>query len=119
MKKTIFCFFIFIFSLVISNRSFAFNLDGWWGAENGNPHLKIIKIHNNTLNGMKFQIIDRNHNQLKIQIYVTKYNPADAIIETINENEIIITYASGNRLIYRLITNDISIPKAKVKQMMQ
>ena len=113
MKKNILITLIFVFSLFISNHSFAFNLHGWWKADTGNNSLRIIKIDGKTFFGMPYKILSSSNGIIKISIL----NDEPTNIEINNSDNITVSYPSDETLTYERITSDTSLSKEAVLKM--
>ena len=121
MKRNIFISFMFIFSLLISANSFAFDLNGWWIADKCRSSLQIIKFdgiyfhqdkHKN-----KYKILRSSNNTIEILFEFTSTYSDKGIIKINNANNITISYPSEDTFTYRRITNDTSISKEKAMEM--
>ena len=116
MKKTIFTLCFAIVILNIPSISFAESFYGWWkSVEKQNTAPELLNITDARFSGLKYKIIEKNGDSVKISL---QSSPEITKIKIINDNNIIITTVRGANVSYRLITSDTDLTKTDVKKLL-
>lgn len=107
---------IFIFILSIPSQLLAFDASGWYVAVNNAPnfptYLKITETH---FSDLPYKVVEEGKEFMKISITNSKKTTS---IEK-NGDEICITTVRGKNILYRFLTDDISLTEQEVAKMGQ
>lgn len=111
MKKVVFMLLmIFIFT---PNKSFAFDITGWWQSQK-TPSF-FLKITKDKFYGnIDYQIISKTGNNLKL---IIDHAETPSYIEKNGENGMTFTNVWGNKEDYKLVTRDTNLKKKDVRKL--
>lgn len=106
--------FLFIFTISIPSKVFAFDPVGWYVVEkpaaNFPTFLRITESH---FSGLPYKVVNNEDNSIEISITNSKKTTT---LEK-KDDGISITTVRGKNIFYRLLTHDISLTEKEVSKM--